>query len=168
MTGEVPCSRVTQGHKGRLIPDGNRDGRVKAQAGLTARLTSRAGAKAGLSDPRLRRGIGAGLTDKSYPGDNRLILPKRSQRRQGLAPRCRLVASWGWIRSQGLDCSSIKAVRELGSERRKTVRSLSVAGVRGLRGAAASMRRPRWTDRGCTSCPARGIRWVAMSGRDKR
>src|SRR5437868_1497874 len=57
-------------------------------------------------------------TDKSYPGDNRLILPKSSHRRQGLAPRCRLVASWGWSRSQGLGCSPIKAVRELGLERK--------------------------------------------------
>src|SRR6516225_9650938 len=76
-----------------------------------------------------------GSSDKSYPGDNRLILPKRSQRRQGLAPRCRLVASWGCIRSQGLGCSPIKAVRELGSERRETVRSLSAAGAGILRGA---------------------------------
>src|SRR5699024_12028753 len=68
-------------------------------------------------------------TDNSYPGDNRLISPKSSHRRVGLAPRCRLIASWGCSRSQGLGCSPIKAVRELGSERRETVRSLSVVGV---------------------------------------
>src|SRR5699024_12443912 len=68
-------------------------------------------------------------TDKSYPGDNRLISPKRSHRRGGLAPRCRLIASWGCSRSQGLVCSPIKAVRELGSERSETVRCLSVVGV---------------------------------------
>ena len=45
-------------------------------------------------------------------------MPKSPYRRHGLAPRCRLVASWGWIRSQGLGCSPIKAVRELGLERR--------------------------------------------------
>src|SRR5437660_4009348 len=43
---------------------------------------------------------------------------RASHRRQGLAPRCRLVASWGWSRSQGLGCSPIKAVRELGLERK--------------------------------------------------
>src|SRR5699024_8926162 len=74
-------------------------------------------------------------TDKSYPGDNRLISPKSSHRRGGLAPRCRLIASWGCSRSQGLGCSPIKAVRELGSERRETVRSLSVVGAGNLRGA---------------------------------
>src|SRR3712207_8930448 len=50
--------------------------------------------------------------------DNRLILPKSSYRRQGLAPRCRLITSWGWRRSQGSGCSPVKVVRELGSERR--------------------------------------------------
>jgi len=39
------------GSKGSLIPDGNRDGRVKAKASLTARPTSRAGTKVGLNDP---------------------------------------------------------------------------------------------------------------------
>src|SRR5699024_11984471 len=76
----------------------------------------------------------------SYPGDNRLISPKSSHRRGGLAPRCRLIASWGCSRSQGLGCSPIKAVRELGSERRETVRSLSVVGVGSLRGAVLSTR----------------------------
>jgi hypothetical protein len=60
-------------------------------------------------------------TDKRYAGDNRLIFPKSPYRREGLAPRCRLVASWGRSRSQGLGCSPIKAVRELGLERRETV-----------------------------------------------
>src|SRR5688500_19402582 len=72
-------------------------------------------------------------TDKRYPGDNRLIFPKSPYRRDGLAPRCRLVASWGRSRSQGLGCSPIKAARELGLERRETVRSLSAARVRNLR-----------------------------------
>src|SRR5262249_6839228 len=45
-------------------------------------------------------------------------------RRGGLAPRCRLVASWGRSMSQGLGCSPIKAARELGSERRITLRLL--------------------------------------------
>ena len=80
--------------------------------------------------------------DKRYPGDNRLISPKSSHRRGGSAPRCRLVTSWGWRRSQGLGCSPIKVARELGSERRETVRSLSIAGVRNLRGVDSSTRGP--------------------------
>ena len=64
-------------------------------------------------------------TDKSYPGDNRLIAPNSSHRRGSLAPRCRLITSWGWSRSQGFGCSPIKVVRELGLERRETVRIIS-------------------------------------------
>src|SRR5947207_3950119 len=67
------------------------------------------------------------LTDKRYPGDNRLIFPKSPYRRDGLAPRCRLVASWGRSRSQGSGCSPVKAVRELGLERRETVGDLAVS-----------------------------------------
>ena len=38
------------------------------------------------------------------------------------------------------------AVRELGSERRETVRSLSVVGVGNLRGSDFSTRGPSWTN----------------------
>ncbi|RFT36991.1 hypothetical protein CG398_08260 [Bifidobacteriaceae bacterium NR003] len=63
-----------------------------------------------------------------------------------MAPRCRLVASWGWSRSQGFGCSPIKAARELGSERRETVWSLSSALVGMLRRPAHSTRGPGWTN----------------------
>src|SRR6201993_2576964 len=96
------------------------------------------------------------LTAKRYPGDNSLIFPKSPYRRDGLAPRCQLVASWDRSRSQGLGCSPIKAVRELGLERRETVRSLSAARVRNLRKAVPSTRGPGRTDLWCASCPARG------------
>ncbi len=166
---------------------GNHSQSVKVEGSLTARLTSRAGTKVGLSDPvvpygraiaqRIKATLGiTGLspprvhidgevwhsvwkghrsTDKSYPGDNRLISPKSPHRRGGLAPRCRLIASWGCSRSQWLGCSPIKSVRELGSERRETVRSLSVAGVGNLRGPVISTRGPVWTYLWCTSCSAR-------------
>src|SRR5699024_9407602 len=69
--------------------------------------------------------------------------------------RCRLVASWGWSRSQGLGCSPIKAVRELGSERRETVRSLSSARVGELRRSVLSTRGPGRTNHWYVSCTAR-------------
>ena len=75
----------------------------------------------------------------------------------GLAPRCRLIASWGWIRSQGFGCSPIKAARELGSERRETVRSLSGVGARNLREPVLSTRGPGRTHLWCTGCHASGI-----------
>jgi len=89
--------------------------------------------------------VGHRSKDKRYSGDNRLIAPKSSNRRSGLAPRCRLVTSWGWSRFQGFGCSPIKVARELGSERRETVRSLSVVGVGNLKGADLSTRGPGWT-----------------------
>ncbi len=80
-------------------------------------------------------------TDKRYAGDNRLISPKSSHRRG-----CRLITSWGWIRSQGFGCSPIKVVRELGSERRETVRSLSDVGAGILTGDLPSTRGPGGTN----------------------
>ena len=88
-----------------------------AQASLTARRICQAGAKAEHSEPRVYIRCSSRLTDKSYPGDNRLVLPKSSYRRQCSAPRCRLNLSWGWRRSQGFGCSPIKKLRELGSDR---------------------------------------------------
>jgi len=64
--------------------------------------------------------------------------------------------SWGCIRSQGFGCSPIKVVRELGSERRETVRSLSVVGAGYLRSSVLSTRGPGWTYLWCTSCHANG------------
>ena len=155
LTGAVASQKVTEALKGSFSTDGNRAVSVNAETGLTATPTGGAVTKVGVSDPAVCEWKCRRLTDKSYPGDNRLISPKSPHRRGGLAPRCRLITSWGWIRSQGFGCSPIKVVRELGSERRETVRSLSVAGVRDLKGAVLSTRGPGWTNLWCTSCSAR-------------
>ena len=63
----------------------------------------------------------------------------------------------GCSRSQGLGCSPIKAVRELGSERRETARSLSGVGAGYLRGAVLSTRGPGWTDRWWTGWLAKAM-----------
>ncbi len=60
----------------------------------------------------------------------------------------------------------MKAVRELGSERRETVRSISGVGVRALRGPFPSTRGPGRTHLWCTSYRAHGKRWVAKCGAD--
>ena len=120
------------------------------------RQACRTDAKAGLSDQAVSVWKGRRLTDKSYPGDNRLIPPNSSHRRWCLAPRCRLVTSWRRIRFQGLGCSPIKVARELGSERRETVRSLSVVGVGKLRRSVLSTRGPGWTHLWCIYCHASG------------
>ncbi len=74
----------------------------------------------------------------------------------------------GGSTSQGLGCSPIKAVRELGSERRETVRSISGVGVRVLRGAFLSTRGPGRTHHWCTCYRANGKRRVAKCGVDNR
>ena len=56
----------------------------------------------------------------------------------------------------------MKAVRELGSERRETVRAISGVSVRAVRGAFLSTRGPGRAYQGCTSSRSNGKRWVAM------
>ena len=147
LTGVVASKRVTEASQGPLSTNGNRARSVLAQVGLTGRQTGRSGTKVGQSDPVVTAWQGHRSKDKRYSGDNRLIAPKSSNRRSGLAPRCRLVTSWGCSRFQGFGCSPIKVARELGSERRETVRSLSVVGAGNLRGSVLSTRGPGWTYR---------------------
>src|SRR6059058_1404134 len=156
LTGAVSSQRVTEELEGLLGTVGHRTDSAMAQGGLTASLTRRAGAKAGHSDPVVLYGRAIAQRIKGTP-DNRLIPPKSSYRRRCLAPRCRLITSWGCSRSQGYGCSPFKVVRELGSKRRETVWSLSAVGVGDLTGAAPSTRGPEWTHPWCTGCHASGI-----------
>ena len=57
LTGAVASQRVTEAFKGSLRMVGNHPKRVKVEGSLTARLTSRAGTKVGLSDPAVEYGI---------------------------------------------------------------------------------------------------------------
>ena len=56
LTGAVASQRVTEARKGSLSLIGNQATSVMAQGSLTARLTGRAGAKAGHSDPVVPNG----------------------------------------------------------------------------------------------------------------
>ena len=51
-----------------LVPDGNRNGRVFAQACLTVRDTTQADTKVGESDPAHERGFGVAQRIKVTPG----------------------------------------------------------------------------------------------------
>ena len=68
LTGAVSSQRVTEEHEGVLSAVGNRAVRVKAQGRLTARLTSRAGSKDGLSDPVVLNGRAIAQRIKGTPG----------------------------------------------------------------------------------------------------
>ena len=68
LTGAVSSQRVTEELEGSLSAVGHRAECAKAQASLTARLTSRAGAKAGLSDPVVLYGRAIAQRTKGTPG----------------------------------------------------------------------------------------------------
>ena len=156
LTGAVSSKRVTEEYKGNLSLVGNQATSVKVEGCLTARLMSRAGTKVGLSDPVVPYGRAIAQRIKGTPGITGLIPPKSSYRRRCLAPRCRLITSWGCSRSQGYGCSPMKVVRELGSDRRETGRSLSAVGARNLRRFFFSTRGFGRTQLWCTSCHASG------------
>ena len=64
LTGAVASKKVTEARKGSLRLVGNQPESVKAQGSLTARPTSRAETKVGLSDPTVPRGRAVALRIK--------------------------------------------------------------------------------------------------------
>ena len=76
LTGAVASESVSEALKGSLRMVGNHSQSVKAEGSLTATPTGGAGTKVGLSDPVVCKWECHRSTDKSYPGDNRLSLPR--------------------------------------------------------------------------------------------
>src|SRR5450631_4909147 len=76
LTGAVSSQRVTEELEGTLGTVGYRTNSAMAQACLTARLTSRAGAKAGLSDPVVPYGRAIAQRIKGTPGITGLSPPR--------------------------------------------------------------------------------------------
>jgi hypothetical protein len=68
LTGAVSSKKVTEERKGRLSTDGNRASSVRAEAGFTARLTSRAVTKVGSNDPAVPCGRAVAQRIKGTPG----------------------------------------------------------------------------------------------------
>ena len=68
MTGAVASKRVTEAFKGSLRLDGNQPESANAKGSLTARPTSRAGTKVGLSDPVVPSGRAIAQRIKATPG----------------------------------------------------------------------------------------------------
>ena len=68
LTGAVSSQRVTEEFEGYLGPVGNRTDSAMAKGSLTARLTRRAGAKAGHSDPVVLYGRAIAQRIKGTPG----------------------------------------------------------------------------------------------------
>ena len=139
---------------------------------MTVRSTFQSETKVGASDPlyvHLYMNVGStAQTDKSYPGDNRLIAPNSSHRRRCLAPRCRLITSWRGSTFQGFGCSPIKVVRELGSDVVRQFGLYPVWTIGNLRGSTPSTRGPGRTHLWCIDCGHLLHCRVAMCGLDKR
>ena len=76
LTGAVASQRVTEAPKGSLNADGNRMKSVKAEGSLTARPTSRAGTKVGLSDPAVPSGRAVAQRIKATLGITGLSPPR--------------------------------------------------------------------------------------------
>ena len=76
LTGAVASKNVTEAPKGSLSTVGNRAKSVKAKGSLTARHTSRADAKAGLSDPAVVCGNAVAQRIKGTPGITGLSPPR--------------------------------------------------------------------------------------------
>ena len=68
LTGAVSSQRVTEEYEGILGTVGHRTDSAMAKGCLTARLTSRAGAKAGHSDPVVLNGRAIAQRIKGTPG----------------------------------------------------------------------------------------------------
>ena len=68
LTGAVSSQRVTEEFKGTLSLVGNQATSAKVEGCLTARPISRAGAKAGLSDPAVLDGKAVAQQIKGTPG----------------------------------------------------------------------------------------------------
>ena len=68
LTGAVSSKKVTEEREGPLSTVGNRAQSVWVEGGLTARQTSRAGAKAGPNDPVVACGSAIAQRTKGTPG----------------------------------------------------------------------------------------------------
>ena len=76
LTGAVSSQKVTEECKGTLSTVGNRAQSAKVEGCLTARPTSRADAKAGLSDPVVACGSAIAQRIKGTPGITGLSRPR--------------------------------------------------------------------------------------------
>ena len=156
LTGAVTSQKVTEVPKGSLRLVGNQSSSAMTQGSLTARPTSRAGTKVGLSDPVVPHGRAIAQRIKATPGITGLSPPRVHIDGEvwhldvGSSHPGAVVGPKGWaVRPLKRYASWVQNV--------VTVRSLSVVGAGNLRGAVLSTRGPGWTHLWCTSCSAKSI-----------
>src|SRR6185312_5738510 len=149
----------TEAPKGSLSLVGNQASSAMTQGSLTARLTSRAGAKAGHSDPAVACGSAVAQRIKGTPGITGSSSPRvhidgkvwhldvgSSHPGAGVGPK-------GW---------AVRPLKRYASWVQNVVRQFGLyppRAMEGVRGAAPSTRGPGRTDRWCVGCSARSIAW---------
>ena len=137
------------------------------------RPTSRTGWKHGLSDPVVPNGRAIAHRTKVTIGITGLSPPRVHIDGEvwhldvGSSHPGAVVRSKGWAVRPLKRHAPIKAARELGSERRETVRSISGMRARELIGVFLSTRGPGRANHQCTGYPAKGKRPVAVFEADK-
>ncbi len=133
----------------------------------TARLTSRAETKVGHSGSGGPAWKAIAQRIKGTPGDNRLMTPRVHIDGVVWHLDVRLIASWGWSRSQGFGFSPIKAVRDWFRTSWRQFGPIC-RGCRNIdRNLSLSTRGPGWTYLWWTVVLPRACR-VAIYGRDNR
>ncbi len=157
LTGAVASQKVTEAPKGSLRMVGNHSQSAKAEGSLTARPTSRAGTKVGLSDPVVPHGRAIAQRIKATPGITGLSPPRVHIDGEvwhldvGSSHPGAVVGPKGW---------AVRPLKRYASWVQNVVRQFGpypswASGS--LRGAVLSTRGPGWTHRWCTSCSARSI-----------
>ena len=168
LTGAVASQRVTEAFKGSLRMVGNHLQSVKAQGSLTVRPTSRAGAKAGLSDPVVPHGRAIAQRIKATLGITGLSPPRVHIDGEvwhldvGSSHPGAEVRSKGW---------AVRPLKRYASWVQNVVRQFGlypVWTIGNLRGSTPSTRGPGRTHLWCIDCGHLLHCRVAMCGLDKR
>ena len=168
LTGAVASQRVTEAFKGSLRMVGNHLQSVKAQGSLTVRPTSRAGAKAGLSDPVVPHGRAIAQRIKATLGITGLSPPRVHIDGEvwhldvGSSHPGAVVGPKGW---------AVRPLKRHASWVQNVVRQFGlypVWTIGNLRGSTPSTRGPGRTHLWCIDCGHLLHCRVAMCGLDKR
>ena len=157
MTGAVASERVTEAPKVYPQNGWKSSRRVQRQKGrLTARETSRAGTKVGLSDPVVPSGRAIAQRIKATSGITGLSPPRVHIDGEvwhldvGSSHPGAVVGPKGW---------AVRPLKRHASWVQNVVRQFGPYpswASRYLRGAVPSTRGPEWTDLWCTSCSCQG------------
>src|SRR6478672_4997801 len=146
-----------EARKGSLSTVGNRAVSVKAQGSLTARPTSRAGTKVGLSDPAVESGIAVAQRIKGTPGITGSSIPRVHIDESVWHLD---VGSSHPGAEEGPKGPAVRRLKRYASWVQNVVRQFGLYppwSHRNVKRAVPSTRGPEWTNLWCTCCRVSGI-----------